>query len=100
MLVFSTGGTSGIGADLARRLADRGDEVIISGRSEARGQELIASLTGTGHAFAAFEAGDEPAWAEALTCRIGDRPLDALILNAGAPSCWTQRASIAWSICT
>lgn len=41
-----TGAGSGIGAVLARRLLDRGDEVLVVARSTARGEELAADLPG------------------------------------------------------
>ena len=39
-----TGAGSGIGLALARRLADRGDELVLLARSEARAAELAAAL--------------------------------------------------------
>jgi short-subunit dehydrogenase len=41
-----TGAGSGIGAVLARRLLDRGDEVLVVARSGERGEELAADLPG------------------------------------------------------
>ena len=86
MLALITGGTNGIGADTAKRLAARGDQVIFTGRNEDRGRRLLDSLPGTGHVFAPLEAGDEAAWRDALERSVGDRPLDVLILNAGGGS--------------
>ncbi|MCU1476346.1 MAG: short-chain dehydrogenase/reductase [Subtercola sp.] len=86
MLALITGGTNGIGADAVKRLAARGDQVIFTGRDEERGRRLVESLPGDGHSFARLEAGDEAGWRNVLERYISDRPLDVLILNAGANS--------------
>jgi NAD(P)-dependent dehydrogenase (short-subunit alcohol dehydrogenase family) len=44
--VLITGGTSGIGRLTARRFADDGAKVIISGRDQTRGNELAAEIGG------------------------------------------------------
>jgi NAD(P)-dependent dehydrogenase (short-subunit alcohol dehydrogenase family) len=46
------GGTSGIGLELARRLAARGDNVVITGRDSARAQAVAAELDGTARGIA------------------------------------------------
>lgn len=43
-----TGSTSGIGAEIARRLGEAGARVVVTGRDEARGHEVIRQITGTG----------------------------------------------------
>ena len=86
MLALITGGTNGIGADAAMRMAARGDHVIFTGRNRDRGQELLSALPGAGHVFVPLEAGDDAAWQDALERHVGDRPLDVLILNAGGGS--------------
>ncbi len=43
---FVTGGTSGIGRATAQALAREGAHVLISGRSEARGAEVVAARAG------------------------------------------------------
>ena len=40
------GGTSGIGLEIARARAGRGDEVFLSGRDAARAAEVAASIEG------------------------------------------------------
>jgi NAD(P)-dependent dehydrogenase (short-subunit alcohol dehydrogenase family) len=42
--ILIVGGTSGIGHELARSLADRGDRVILSGRDAARAEAAAAEL--------------------------------------------------------
>ena len=43
-----TGGTSGIGRAVAERLAREGADVIISGRDEKRGREVVEAVTAAG----------------------------------------------------
>ncbi|MDZ4307246.1 SDR family oxidoreductase [Allopontixanthobacter sp.] len=76
--ILLTGGTAGIGAAMARQLAEKGASVIVTGRSAeglARAREqgfeaIAADLSGPGGAQAILEA-------------LGDRPIDILINNAG-----------------
>ena len=86
MLAFISGGTNGIGADVAARLAGNGAGVIVTGQNEERVRRFIGSLPGSGHAFAQFDVSDEAAWREALERYVGGRPLDFLFLNAGSVS--------------
>lgn len=81
-----TGGTSGIGFAIARRLAESGAAVMISGRSAERGEQAARTLADLG-ADAAFVAGDMGAYADsqavidAAVARFGG--VDMLI-SAGA----------------
>ena len=84
-----TGSTSGIGKGIALQLAALGAAVIVNGRSEARGAEVVAGITATG-ARAAFEASD---LTDATQCRhLVDRAaahfgrLDILVNNAADTS--------------
>lgn len=43
-----TGSTSGIGAAIARALADDDWRVVVTGRDEARGHDVVAGITATG----------------------------------------------------
>lgn len=52
-----TGGTQGLGAAVARRMAESGAKVMFTGRSDEKGAERLAALTSLGH-DAAFIAGD------------------------------------------
>ena len=44
--IVIVGGTGGIGRHLAQKLADRGDDVVISGRDSARAQIVAAEIGG------------------------------------------------------
>ena len=74
-----TGGGSGIGAVLAQRLLERGDELVLVARSESRAHDLRADLGG-GTVLVADLA--DPASLEALADRFPDR-LDSLVHAAG-----------------
>jgi NAD(P)-dependent dehydrogenase (short-subunit alcohol dehydrogenase family) len=43
-----TGSTSGIGREVARRLAEAGVRVVVTGRDEERGDELVGEITTVG----------------------------------------------------
>lgn len=84
-----TGSTSGIGKGIAYQLAALGAAVVVSGRSTARGEEVVAAIAGTG-ARAAFEACD---LSDAQDCAtLVDRAvarfgrLDILVNNAADTS--------------
>lgn len=44
-----TGSTSGIGVSIAHKLSDAGFSVLVTGRSEGRGQQVVRELQGTAH---------------------------------------------------
>jgi NAD(P)-dependent dehydrogenase (short-subunit alcohol dehydrogenase family) len=77
-----TGGTSGIGRATAEALAHEGAHVLISGRSEARGAEVVAAIEAAG-GEAEFVAADlgSPADVRALAERAAN--VDILVNNAG-----------------
>jgi NAD(P)-dependent dehydrogenase (short-subunit alcohol dehydrogenase family) len=81
-----TGGNSGIGRATARRLADLGAEVVISGRDEVRGKEVVDEIVaagGTAH-FVAISLTDA-ASARSLARQATDLAgrVDILVNNAG-----------------
>lgn len=82
-----TGSTDGLGRDVARRLAQAGAHVLITGRSAARGDSLVDEITKSGKGSAKFYRADLASLAE--TRRLGDavardnKRLDFLINNAG-----------------
>jgi NAD(P)-dependent dehydrogenase (short-subunit alcohol dehydrogenase family) len=77
-----TGGTSGIGREVARQLAELGAEVLISGRDAARGAETVAAIEAAGGSarFFAADLADFDAIGR-LAEEVGD--VDILVNNAG-----------------
>ncbi|MBS1890315.1 MAG: SDR family oxidoreductase [Actinobacteria bacterium] len=77
-----TGGTSGIGREVARQLAALGAEVWLSGRDAARGAEAVAEIEGAGGRahFVAADLADFEAIGK-LAAEVG--AVDILINNAG-----------------
>jgi NAD(P)-dependent dehydrogenase (short-subunit alcohol dehydrogenase family) len=77
-----TGGTSGIGRATAEALAREGARVLISGRNEARGADVVAAIKGHGGAAefvrADLESVDD---VRALAERAAE--VDILVNNAG-----------------
>ncbi|WDF32758.1 SDR family NAD(P)-dependent oxidoreductase [Arthrobacter agilis] len=83
-----TGATSGIGAAIARTLAAAGATVLVTGRSEARGRELVQEIDDDGGRarFLAVDLGGSyaglRAFAAEATALLGGR-IDILVNNAG-----------------
>lgn len=77
-----TGASSGIGAALARDLANRGAHVILSGRDEARLSEVAADCTEA--LILPFDVRDDAALADATEKAIGWKGgVDLAFANAG-----------------
>ena len=76
-----TGASSGIGAEFARQLSQRGYEVILVARREERMRELASRLQGPGHVIACDLVNDAGSLAEKVTAL--DRQVDVLVNNAG-----------------
>lgn len=80
-LALVTGGTDGIGRELANQLRAAGADVIVSGRSLDRLAEVRAA------GFEAVEADlSTTAGIDTLVAAVGNRPLALLINNAGSGS--------------
>ena len=80
--VLVTGSTSGIGRAAAELFGREGASVIVTGRDQTRGDEVVASIEGGG-GKARFIAADlsAPDGAERLAKAAGD--VDVLVNNAG-----------------
>jgi NAD(P)-dependent dehydrogenase (short-subunit alcohol dehydrogenase family) len=77
-----TGGTSGIGRATAEALAREGARVLISGRSETRGAEVVAAIKAGGGEAEFVRANLESAHdVRALAARAAE--VDILVNNAG-----------------
>src|SRR5579863_23528 len=86
-----TGASSGIGAELARRLAGKGTKVGLTARRGDRLAEVAAEIRSKGGVaeFAVADAADRAATKaaiESLNDRLG--PIDLLIANAGMGESW------------
>jgi NAD(P)-dependent dehydrogenase (short-subunit alcohol dehydrogenase family) len=86
-VVLVTGSTDGLGAEVARRLGDRGAHVIIHGRNRERGEAVVAEIERDGPGSAAFYAADLANLAAvsdlADAIRSDYDRLDVLVNNAG-----------------
>jgi NAD(P)-dependent dehydrogenase (short-subunit alcohol dehydrogenase family) len=89
-VVLVTGSTGGLGREVARRLGYAGWHVIVHGRSESRGNELVEEIRRDGVGTARFYRADLASFQEVRSLaeailRDYDR-LDLLINNAGIGS--------------
>lgn len=76
--VLLTGGSAGIGRELARQMKARGAQVIVTGRNRERLDFMRAER------FEALEADhSSPAGVDALLSALGERAIDILVNNAG-----------------
>src|SRR5689334_4199287 len=80
--VLITGGTSGIGLELAKQLLQRGNTVVVTGRDQARLDSVTQGLPGV-HTFKS-DVSDPEAIAALYNKVLAQFPaLDTLINNAG-----------------
>ena len=77
-----TGGTSGIGRAVAERLAREGAEVIITGRDEDRGHEVVEAVQAAG-GNARFIAADLASFEDVRRLAEATTDVDVLVNNAG-----------------
>ncbi len=92
-----TGAGSGIGAAVARRLSERGDELILLARSKTRGDELVEQFPGSRALVADLEAPAEVA--EAVRRQGPPARLDSLLHVAGVVELGTvgEMSADSWS---
>ncbi|WP_374456855.1 SDR family NAD(P)-dependent oxidoreductase [Nocardioides sp.] len=95
-LALVTGAARGIGAEVARQLAEAGYAVIVSARDESAARAHADELVADGHEATALglDIGDVDSVA-ALVDAIGFRPLTVLVNNAAAFADWSETASTA-----
>jgi len=77
-----TGATSGIGRAVAERLAADGAQVIVSGRDEARGEEVVAAIL-DGGGTARFVRADLAQLDDVKRLAAAAGEVDVLVNNAG-----------------
>jgi NAD(P)-dependent dehydrogenase (short-subunit alcohol dehydrogenase family) len=77
-----TGSTSGIGRAVAERLAGQGAEVIVSGRDQDRGAEVVAAIESAG-GKARFVAADLASFEDVKRLAETTGDVDVLVNNAG-----------------
>jgi len=95
-LALVTGAARGIGAEVARQLADAGYEVIVAARDLDAAERHAASLRAEGAEAAPVQLDiTEPHEVAALAGVLGDRPLDVLVNNAAAFADWSETATTA-----
>jgi len=87
-----TGATSGLGKEIALRLARDGMQVVVVGRDVARGAAVVAQIEAAG-GQARFLAADlsDPTDIKRLAADVGD--IDVLVNNAGR-SVWAPTADM------
>ncbi len=97
-LAVVTGATGGLGYETALGLAQKGAEVIVAGRSEAKGQEALARIAALApEAKVTFEKLDLASLASvaAFAQRLAPRgALDLLINNAGVMALPTRQTTV------
>ena len=107
-LVFISGGSSGIGADLVRQFAAQGCPVAFCGTKPDGGRELIESVVALGQPrpiYAACDVRDAPAYQALLRNVIAQAgPIRVLVNNAGrddrhtmeevTPEFWDDRLAL------
>jgi 3-oxoacyl-[acyl-carrier protein] reductase len=76
-----TGGGRGIGAGIARELADAGMRVAVTGRTQEQVDAVAAEIGGVGLVGDVSRAEDVEAWVERAVTELG--PIDLLVANAG-----------------
>ncbi len=91
--VLITGAARGVGLALAQTYAEAGDSVIATCRAPAHAEELNALALNAGVEVHFLDV-DDPGLIEAFAAKIGARPIDILINNAGiyAPKAQPLRA--------
>lgn len=77
-VVLLTGGSAGIGSEIARQLKAKGAAVVLTGRDPAR----LEAMRGEGFEALAADL-SSAAGVDALVVALGDRTIDILINNAG-----------------
>jgi NAD(P)-dependent dehydrogenase (short-subunit alcohol dehydrogenase family) len=81
--ILVTGGSLGIGLEVSRGLASRGDRVILAARGTEAIEAALDSLEGSGHEGISLDVSDPRAWAEAAVRIDAGGDLHGLATAAG-----------------
>jgi NAD(P)-dependent dehydrogenase (short-subunit alcohol dehydrogenase family) len=97
-----TGGSRGIGAAIARQLAERGATVVVASRGEEQGRRAVESLVDAGHRaeWEHLDVADDASWqALAATIRGRHGRLDIAVNNAAVaiPGSATEVSPADWN---
>lgn len=82
MTVLVTGGTSGVGRETAVEFARRGATVVVTGRDEQRGKEVVADLVAAG-GTGRFVPADLRSTRDVRDLASAAGPVDVLVNDAG-----------------
>jgi NAD(P)-dependent dehydrogenase (short-subunit alcohol dehydrogenase family) len=95
-----TGGGRGIGAGIARELAEGGMRVVVSGRTRDRIEQVAAEIGGLALEGDVSRRGDVEGWVRRIEEELG--PVDLLVNNAGIESgrglLWEQDVDDWWHV--
>jgi NAD(P)-dependent dehydrogenase (short-subunit alcohol dehydrogenase family) len=96
-VVLVTGANRGIGRELARQLALRGDVVVLTARDLAKAERVAAALPGREQVLARRLDVTDPASVEQVAAELGSLHgrLDVLVNNAAVHYDTWQRATTA-----
>lgn len=81
--ILVTGGSMGLGLEVARHLASAGARVMIAGRTAAALDAALAELEGAGHERLRLDVSNATAWSEAMVLLDAGGALHGLVTAAG-----------------
>ena len=101
-IVLITGATSGIGLGCARKFAENGDRLILTGRNEQKLEEIRKELAdkGTEVLTLVFDVRDREKATQCIAnLPEGWKDIDVLVNNAGLQRSYHQCGFCGWRCC-